>query len=99
MLDQVIHKHLDVMDKIQDRVEAAVDEMMQNLDIDVILENPEESLLALVEYIKSEIADKYIQESIKAGESLEIAIRKDGEIVISDSDNPRENDDKAIHKV
>lgn len=95
MLDSVIHKHLDEMDKIYDDVDRQIDAIIDEIDIDELMEDPSEYLSEVVDAINENVINDASDKAIKAGKKFAKNIEKDGEIVIDDSTNPRANNDKS----
>ena len=98
MLDKIINDHLDEMDKIEMAVEADIDEIMKQIDIDAIMQDPLSELTVVVEAVKKVLEDEYIPMAISEGMELSKNIEKDREIIVPDTSNPKLNeslDDKG----
>lgn len=93
MLDSVIHKHLDTLDSIEEKVIKEIDDFISGVDIDVLLEDPREALTNIVEYIQEEILNKKALEITELGKKFAVDVKKDGNIKIDKSDDPTENKD------
>lgn len=91
MLDKVINKHLDAVDTVQEKMDKEIDEFIDDLDIEVILTNPQEYMVQIAKSIQDEIINKYIEKAKSLGEAFGKAAEVDGEIVIEDSNDPRRN--------
>jgi len=93
LLDSVINKHLDVMDELKTGIEKDINDLMTDIDIDIVIDNPEEAMLAVVEIFQEVLLDKYAKTAVEEGIKLSKAIKKDGEIVVADTDNTKLNED------
>jgi len=91
MLDNVIHKHIDNMDVIERAMKEEIDQIMSNIDIDLIMVNPETELAFVVEAIKKSLFENHIPKAIEEGIVFAKNIEKDGEIIIQDTTNPTIN--------
>jgi hypothetical protein len=91
MLDQIIHKHLNKIDEIKLGVEKDIDSLIKEIDIDDVIENPEEILIYIVDILQELLLDKYAEDAVKSGIELSKAIAKDGEIVVDESKDPNLN--------
>lgn len=96
MLDEVLHKHLDKMDALGEAVDRDIDNILSSLEIKPFMESPELALAGLVEMIKREVADKYIEQALKLGTQLANDIEDDGDIIVQDSNNPKLNADDKV---
>lgn len=98
MLDRVMIKHLDGMSDIEDKIEASLDKMFKNINIDAILDNPQAAMIELIEVFQEMMADDVIPLSVKQGQSLAEQIkklRKGEKIEIPDSNDPNLNKENA----
>jgi len=96
LLDDRIHKHIDQMDKIEERVNKEIDLILQSLDIDDLLESPEEVLLEAVDNFRKILTDELLEESVKVGIDFAKEVKKAKEdLVIADTDNPNLNKEVA----
>ena len=91
MLDQIINKHLDEMDKVEDAIATDIESIMKQIDVSSIMQNPLAELTEIVDLVKKLLEDEYIPKAIDEGASFSKAIEEDGDIVIQDSDNPELN--------
>lgn len=91
MLDEVIHKHLDIMDKIEDAVEEDILKIIADIDIGLIMDNPEAEMLFISSAIRKVLIEGHIPDAIQAGKQLAIEIREHKEIVVQDSNDPNLN--------
>lgn len=97
MLDKIINKHIDKQEVIENRAEKDIDTLLSALDINAILADPLEALLAVVEELKSLVIEDYAIEAVKNGKEFSdivTKLKKSGkDIVIEDSDDPNLNKD------
>ena len=91
MLDKTLHKHLDVMDGMEAKIDAEIDAIMSKIDIDEVINDPEGVMLAVVEAVKEDIVDQMAEDALVAGEDLAKAIEKKDEIIVDESNNPNKN--------
>ena len=91
MLDAIIHKHLDKMDAIKEEINAKVDEIISQIDIDELINDPEGTLLAMAEVIKQEVVDPNAEKAVMLGEQVGKAIDKKDEILVDESNDPQKN--------
>ena len=92
MLDQIINKHLDAMDSVEEEIAKDIESIMKQIDIASIIQNPLAELTEIVEALKKLLEDGYIPYAIKEGISFSKAIEEDGDITIQDSENPELNE-------
>jgi len=98
MLDKVMIKHLDGMNEIETEIESALDRLFKDINIDAILDSPQEAMLAVTEIFKEMMVDKVIPLSVKEGQDLAEYIkrlRKGEKIEIPDSNDPNLNKENA----
>jgi hypothetical protein len=95
MLDKIIHKHLDQMDEIQNKIDADISLIMENIDIDAVIENPHDALSKVADTLSDLIEEEYLEESIKQGIEFSKEIARAKKITVSDSSDPKENNDKS----
>jgi hypothetical protein len=79
------------MDTILDEIDKDITDTISNVNIEAVIDNPEMAIFDLIEFIKSEIVPKHLKAAVSAGEDFARAISKDGEIVIQDTTDPKEN--------
>jgi hypothetical protein len=91
MLDKIINRHLDVMDKVEESIAEDISRIIQKIDIAAIMQNPFDELSEITEAVKKLLEDEYIPKAINEGAMFSKAIEKDGDIIIQDSDNPELN--------
>jgi len=93
MLDKLLHKHLDLMDEIEKSAQADIDEIINNMDIDQLIKNPEMELGIAAMAIKKLMIDKHIPKSIEEGFALSKKIKDlSRDIVVPDTNNPNLNE-------
>lgn len=90
-LDPIIHKHLDAIDAVKDRVDEDIDKAMAGIDIDALLKDPRSELLLAMAFVQRRLVDVHIPEALKEGVALSKDIKKDGDVVVQDSTNPNLN--------
>jgi hypothetical protein len=84
------------MDVLAEAVDRDIDDLLASLEIKDFMESPELAMLGLVEMIKRDIADKHIEEALKIGAEVAGQIEEDGDIVIKESTDPKENADDKV---
>ena len=99
MLDKIIHAHLDEMDKIEEDVQKDIDEIISQIDIDEIMNNPLAELTVVIEAVKAVLENEYIPKAITEGKKLSQDIAKSPkDIVVPDTKNPNLNEDLVDDK-
>lgn len=94
MIDVIINKHIDRMDKIEDRFEKDLEGIFSSMNVDEIMADPEGAMLAVVEIIKERVEDEYAKEAINEGIRFAETLEDSGrDIVIQDTDDPNLNED------
>lgn len=94
MLDKVIHKHIDNMDRIEDTFNKELDKIYNALDIDDILNNPESVLIDFVNYVGGRIEEVYSYQAVKEGLRLSDTLKRlNRDVVIVDTDDQNINED------
>jgi hypothetical protein len=91
MLDDVVHKHLDEMDAMKAEIVKSVDKIIDGIDIEELMNDPEGYLLELVDFIKEEVMDPLSHKALQSGEDFAKAIESKDEIIVDDSKDPHEN--------
>ena len=92
-MDNTIHKHLDQMDALREKINKEIDEKISLIDIGDLINDPNEYLAALVESVKEDIIDQRVEEAMNLGEKFAKDIEKKDEIIVDDSSNPRKNNE------
>jgi len=90
-LDKVIIKHLDEMDKIEEAIDKDIEKLYKMLDIDVLMQEPEEVLGVFVTRVQNILEDKYFPEAAKKGIEFAEKVKADGSIEVEKSNNPNLN--------
>lgn len=93
MLDKILHKHLDEMDKIYDDADKQIDAIINEIDIDELMESPEEYLNEVLDVINDNVINDISDRAMELGEKFAKSIEKKDEIVIDESTNPNKNKD------
>jgi hypothetical protein len=91
MLDPIIHKHLDEIDKIEDSVDKDISDILSSLDIKAVIENPNEAMLSIARIIEDLIIEDYLKRTVELGIAFSREIDKAKKIAVSDSSNPNLN--------
>jgi hypothetical protein len=91
MLDPIIHKHLDEIDKIEDSVDKDISDILSSLDIKAVIENPNEAMLSIARIIEDLIIEDYLKRTVELGIAFSREIDKAKNIAVSDSSNPNLN--------
>lgn len=94
MLDQVIVKHLDAMDILEESIENDFDEILRDIDIDLIIDNPQEVLQMAAEDMENLLIEKYYTIAAENGIKFAKSIIDDGDVKIQKSDDPNLNEGK-----
>ena len=97
MLDKALHSHLDEMETIESAIVAEIDSIIGEIDIDLVIKDPEKAMLETVLEIKNVILEKYAPMATKNGfdlaELLKKYMAKDKEIAVDPSQDPNKNED------
>jgi len=97
-LDKIINSHIDKLDELERQVDMIIEQEMSQIDIDYVIESPQEALAQVAENIKrvflDNYADKAIELGIQFGKQVRKKIEQDKTIKIDDSENPKLNADK-----
>lgn len=92
LLDEKIHKHVDEMDLIEEKINKEIDRVYNAIDIDLLIDNPSEFLLGLAAELEDVILDDFAPEAINLGIKFAQEVKKAREdIVIADTNNPNLN--------
>lgn len=95
MLDPVVHKHLDVMESLEAKMDAEIDEIIKGIDIEVLMQDPRGTITAVTDYISEMLIEEYMPKAVKAGDDF---AERSKEIEVPDTSNPKLNnslDDKS----
>lgn len=96
-LDKVLHKHIDSMEEIEEMLKEDIELIISSIDKIKLLDSPSQSMAEIADEIAVLMEDKYIPMAAKNGLDLTGVInrlnKKDKEIVIDPSKNPKENAD------
>ena len=90
-LDKVILDHIEDMELIEEKVDKDIDNMLSKLDIDAVLENPDEALFSFAFSVQSMLEDRYYPTVADKGLAFADDVRKDGEVKVFDSNDPNLN--------
>jgi len=97
MLDKSLHKHLDIIDEIEADIDKEITKIYKALDIDDIINDPEGEMLATARAVRDTIHEKFADRAVEAG--LDLAkviqdhIKKNKDFKISNSKDPKLNED------
>lgn len=95
MLSARLHKHLDGMEEIEARAQNDIDSIVSSIDKKLLLENPSEALMQVVDEVSRLMQEKYIPMAIEDGLDLKKDLDKydkqGKEILIDGSKDPHEN--------
>lgn len=93
MLDKVVINHLDQMDFLEDSIEKDFDEMLAEVDIDSIIDDPRAAMMMLAEDMQTLLEEKYYAIAAENGITFAKNIRDDGDIKIPKSKDGNLNED------
>ena len=74
MLDKILIKHLDKMDLIADDIDNIINKVMGMIDIELVIENPQEAMLGISDVVQEMLKEEIIEKSLQNGEDLAIEI-------------------------
>lgn len=98
MLDEIINKHVDKQEVIEDRAEKDIDTALQALSIERLLVEPLIVLTAFVEVIQARLIEDYAPDAVKNGKEFSKIIdklKKTGEdIEVPITDDPKLNQEE-----
>lgn len=94
MLDGVIVKHLDMMDILEESIEKDFDDILDAIDIDLIIDNPQQALRMAAEDMQNLLIEKYYTIAAENGIKFARDIIKDGDVKIEKTDDPNLNEGK-----
>lgn len=93
MLDKVIIDHLDKMDELENNIEDDFDSMLLDVDVDEMIDNPQEVMMNLAEDMQILLEEKYYTFAAANGIKFAKNITDDGDIKIPKSKDPNLNED------
>lgn len=93
MLDKVVINHLDQMDFLEDSIEKDFDEMLAEVDIDSIIDDPRAAMMMLAEDMQTLLEEKYYAIAAENGITFAKNIRDDSDIKIPKSKDGNLNED------
>lgn len=91
-LDKKIVSHLEAMDKIEDAADEDIDKIFKGIDIDDVMNDPQGSMMIVVNKVTKTLEDKHFIDAVKEGSAFGLVIestKKD--LVIPDSNDPNLN--------
>ena len=91
-LDKVILDHLEKQDVLENRIEEEIESMLASIKIVDLISNPEELLIAFVEELQKRLKDGYYHTASENGLKLAEDIVKDGDVKVTDSNDPNLNE-------
>lgn len=93
MLDKVVIKHLDEMDLLEDDIDKDFEAILSEIDIDEIIDDPMNHMMALAEDMQTLLEEKYYDRAVANGITFARQITEDGDIKIDRSKDPNKNED------
>ncbi len=87
-MENLIHAYQDRLDAIEEAVDVDIDRLFENLNIDGILENPEEALLNISIGFKEFLEDEYAEKAFNEG----VTFAKKTKKVSDDKDKDKDTD-------
>jgi len=97
MLDKVIHKHIDRIDSIEEAIDKEIDKLVEHIDIDDIIADPETVVDEITGIVKTLITEKYAKEAIDLGlqfaATVKNMIKQDKEIKVPKTKDPKLHED------
>ena len=94
-MDKLINIHINKMDKLEIDIDNEIDKAMKKITIDDIMNDPEETLIAIVQVIRDSMVEKYGVEAIDEGIKFAKAIeRLKRDIKVPKTDDPNLNEEK-----
>jgi hypothetical protein len=101
MLDKILIDHLDKMDNVSDDIEILLDKVFKSLDIDEIIENPQEAMLESATLLSELIINNILKDSVKNGRDLADkieALKRGDKIDLPSGKDPKVNEGLANDK-
>lgn len=92
MLDKVILTHVEEMDNVEERIKEDLDKLIDTLDVDELMNDPEKVLQTFTAYVNEYIQNKYWEVAAKNGIEFANSIRKDGDIQVPKTNDPKLNE-------
>ena len=103
MLDKILNDHINGMDALEDRVNKDIEAMILGLDIDAVMENPEQELARVSTVVKGLLEAEYMPESVELGMKLERKVQESidskDKIDVIKTDDPKLNEDESDDKI
>jgi len=97
-MDKIINTHLDKIEELENEFNIDLEKLIGDLNIKVVIDNPEAEMLQLKEDIKELYLNKYADRAVELGISFAELIQKkidaDKIIKVDDSENPNLNKDE-----
>ena len=93
-LDKVIINHLDEMDKINMEIEAIIDNLIDNINIDELVNDPALTLTTIGAVIEETMDEDVYMKAFENGVEFAKAIEDDGDIKVQDTNDPNLNEGK-----
>lgn len=92
MLDILIHKHIDEMELLENKMAEEVDDIIDSINLENLIDNPIQEMMVVKEQIADLIVEKYIHEAVERG--IHFAKKLDNlsrDIKVADSNDPHLN--------
>lgn len=90
-LDKVILDHVEEIQSIEDEIGETIDFMIDDINIDAVIDNPESALNEFTSHIIDLLDKEYFNKAMEKGIELAKEVKKDGDIQIVKSKNPTLN--------
>ena len=75
-MDKTIHRHLDLVDDLLEKVQKDIDKLYEGLSLKDILEDPETVLLEFSEEVAAFVIQKYGDDFVRLGIDFAEAVKK-----------------------
>jgi hypothetical protein len=92
MLDPVINKHHDKIEEIQADLQIDIDSIIKSIDIDALIDDPQEVMEAVSLIISDKVTTDYLEPAVMAGIEFAKDIQKAKSIKVDDSKDPQKNE-------
>lgn len=91
MLSNLLHKHLDSIDSIEEKAKADIDAIIAQIDIKELVKDPHKAMQDVVEEIAKMMEEVYIPKSVADGNSL-VSDMRNKKIIVDPSKDPTKNE-------
>lgn len=69
-MERVIQKHLDKVEDQEDRFDKDLNKLIQAIDIDAVIDDPEVALISVIDEVEEILAKKYLKGMADLGRDL-----------------------------